>query len=72
MSGSRYGYAALARLAWPVVLSRSAQAVIGFSDALMTASLAFPRRLCCKFQRAASAALGSFQTRLDFPPISSY
>lgn len=39
MSGSRYGYAALARLAWPVVLSRSAQAVIGFSDALMTASL---------------------------------
>lgn len=39
VSGSRYGYAALARLAWPVVLSRSAQAVVGFSDALMTASL---------------------------------
>lgn len=39
MSATRYGYAALARLAWPVVLSRSAQAVVGFSDALMTASL---------------------------------
>lgn len=39
MSRSRYGFAALGRLAWPVVLSRSAQAVIGFSDALMTASL---------------------------------
>ncbi len=35
----RWGFAALARLAWPVVLSRSAQAVIGFSDALMTAPL---------------------------------
>jgi MATE family multidrug resistance protein len=39
VSVERYGYAALARLAWPVVLSRSAQAVVGFSDALMTASL---------------------------------
>ncbi len=39
MSSSRYGYGVLARLAWPVVLSRSAQAVIGFSDALMTAPL---------------------------------
>jgi len=39
MSRSRYGYGALGRLAWPVVLSRSAQAVVGFSDALMTASL---------------------------------
>ncbi|MGH1340727.1 MAG: MATE family efflux transporter [Nannocystales bacterium] len=39
MSRSRFGYGALGRLAWPVVLSRSAQAVIGFSDALMTASL---------------------------------
>jgi len=39
VSNPRYGYAALAKLAWPVVLSRSAQAVVGFSDALMTASL---------------------------------
>ncbi len=39
MSSSRYSYGALSRLAWPVVLSRSAQAVIGFSDALMTAPL---------------------------------
>ena len=31
--------AALLSLAWPVVLSRSAQAVIGFCDALMTAPL---------------------------------
>ena len=29
----------LLTLAWPVVLSRSAQAVIGFCDALMTAPL---------------------------------
>ncbi|MEM6294303.1 MAG: MATE family efflux transporter [Myxococcota bacterium] len=36
---ARWGYAALAQLAWPIVLSRSAQAVIGFSDALMTSSL---------------------------------
>jgi MATE family multidrug resistance protein len=33
------GLRTLAALAWPVVLSRSAQAVIGFSDALMTAPL---------------------------------
>lgn len=39
MSRSRYGIAALGALAWPVVLSRSAQAVVGFSDAIMTASL---------------------------------
>ena len=35
----RWGFRALLTLAWPVVLSRSAQAVIGFSDALMTAPL---------------------------------
>lgn len=33
------GLRALLTLAWPVVLSRSAQAVVGFSDALMTAPL---------------------------------
>ncbi|MCA9681039.1 MAG: MATE family efflux transporter [Myxococcales bacterium] len=33
------GLRALLALAWPVVLSRSAQAVIGFCDALMTAPL---------------------------------
>jgi len=32
-------FATLMRLAWPVVLSRAAQAVIGFSDAAMVASL---------------------------------
>jgi MATE family multidrug resistance protein len=35
----QWGFRALLTLAWPVVLSRSAQAVIGFSDALMTAPL---------------------------------
>lgn len=34
-----WGFRALFTLAWPVVLSRSAQAVIGFCDALMTAPL---------------------------------
>jgi MATE family multidrug resistance protein len=34
-----YGFRALLRLAWPVVVARSSQAVIGFSDALMAAPL---------------------------------
>lgn len=34
-----YGLRALLLLAWPVVVARSTQAVIGFSDALMTAPL---------------------------------
>jgi len=38
-SPSTAGYATLLSLAWPVVLARSSQAVIGFSDALMTAPL---------------------------------
>ncbi|MBK6919774.1 MAG: MATE family efflux transporter [Deltaproteobacteria bacterium] len=36
---ARHDYATLLRLAWPVVLSRASQAVIGFSDAAMVASL---------------------------------
>ena len=35
----QWGFRALLVLAWPVVLSRSAQAVIGFSDAVMVAPL---------------------------------
>ena len=33
------GYRALLHLAWPMVVARSSQAVIGFCDALMTTSL---------------------------------
>src|SRR5690349_19852108 len=33
------GFGVLMRLAWPVVLSRASQAVIGFTDAAMVASL---------------------------------
>ncbi|MEZ4428970.1 MAG: MATE family efflux transporter, partial [Nannocystaceae bacterium] len=39
MSASRYSVRVLLALAWPVVLARSAQAVIGFSDASMSAPL---------------------------------
>lgn len=40
MSGDRnFGMARLLHLAWPVVLSRAAQAVVGFCDALMVAPL---------------------------------
>ncbi|MDF1561506.1 MAG: MATE family efflux transporter [Deltaproteobacteria bacterium] len=41
MTSSRnpFGLQALLHLAWPVVVARSSQAVIGFSDALMTAPL---------------------------------
>ena len=36
---SKYGLRSLLVLAWPVILARSSQAVIGFCDALMTAPL---------------------------------
>src|SRR5690606_41956536 len=36
---NRPSFAALLALAWPVILSRSAQSVISFSDALMTSPL---------------------------------
>ncbi len=35
----RFGFQSLLELAWPVVLARSSQAVIGFCDALMSAPL---------------------------------
>jgi len=39
LTASRVGLRALVALAWPVVLSRSTQAVVGLCDALMTARL---------------------------------
>ncbi len=37
--GARFGVRVLLTLAWPILLARSAQSVIGFADALMTAPL---------------------------------